>query len=148
MIKKIMLVLLLASSLFSAEIKWQKDYKTALQVAKKLNKPIFFVSSRHTCKYCVILEQTTFKDPKVIADLNENFISVVAYSDENDYMPKILWTPGTPAMWFLKPDSRPMFEPLMGAFKAKAMLEAFKQVKKKFKELSAKEKNDFYKLKK
>lgn len=132
MLKKIILALLLVSSLFSLEIKWEKDFKTAIENAKKLNKPIFFVSSRHTCRYCVVLEETTFTDAQVINDLNSNFVSVVAYSDENDYMPRELFRPGTPAMWFLMPDGTPMFEPLMGAYGAKDILQAFKQVKKEF----------------
>lgn len=132
MLKKIILALLLVSSLFSLEIKWEKDFKTAIENAKKLNKPIFFVSSRHTCRYCVVLEETTFTDAQVINDLNSNFVSVVAYSDENDYMPRELFRPGTPAMWFLMPDGTPMFEPLMGAYGAKDVLQAFKQVKKEF----------------
>jgi len=148
MLRKLLLVLVLISSVFSSEIKWEKDFKTAVENAKKLNKPIFFVSSRHSCRYCVVLEKTTFQDAQVIQDLNDNFVSVVAYSDENDYMPKKLWRPGTPAMWFLKPDGTPLFEPLMGAYGAKDVLKAFAQVKEEFKALSVKEKNDFYKLKK
>jgi len=135
MLKKIILVLLLISSAFSAdiEIQWQKNLTQAKLLALKTNKPIFFVSSRHTCRYCVVLEETTFKDAKVIKDLNENFISVISFSDDGDYLPKELWRPGTPAMWFLKPDGTPMFEPLMGAYGAKDILQAFKQVKNEFK---------------
>jgi len=132
MLKKIMLILLLVSVAFSSEIKWEKDFQSAVQKAKKLDKPIFFVSSRHTCKYCVILENTTFKDAQVIATLNKDYISVISFSDDNDYMPRKLWRPGTPAMWFLLPNGTPMFEPLMGAYGAKNLLQAFKQVKKEF----------------
>jgi len=148
MFKNIILILILVSSAFSSEIKWEKNFKSAIERAKKVNKPIFFVSSRHSCRYCVVLEQTTFQDAQVIKDLNDNFVSVIAYSDENDYMPRELWRPGTPAMWFLKPDGTPMFEPLMGAYGAKNVLQAFAQVKEEFKAISIKEKNDFYKLKK
>ena len=148
MLKKLILVLIFVGVAFSSEIKWEKDFNTAVQSAKKLNKPIFFVSSRHTCRYCVVLEQTTFQDAQIIQDLNDNFVSVVAYSDENDYMPKRLWRPGTPAMWFLQSDGTPLFEPLMGAYGAKDVLQALKQVKEEFKAVSVKEKNDFYKLKK
>jgi len=138
MLKKIILLLVLVSAVFSSEIKWEKDFDGAVKKAKTLNKPIFFVSSRHTCKYCVILEKTTFKDERVIKELNNNFVSVVSYSDENDYMPRRLWRPGTPAMWFLKPDGTPMFEPLMGAYRANDVLHAFAQVKKEFKAINAK----------
>jgi len=135
MLKKIILLFILVSSVFSSEIKWQKNLTEAKLLALKTNKPIFFVSSRHTCRYCVVLEKTTFKDDKVIKELNKNFISVISFSDDGDYLPRELWRPGTPAMWFLKPDGTPMFEPLMGAYPAKDVLQAFKQVENEFKSI-------------
>ncbi len=116
----------------SKSIHWAKDFQTAIKMAQKQNKPLFFVSSRHTCKYCVILEETTFRDKKVIHELNKNFVSVVAYSDEKDYMPQELWRPGTPALWFLKPSGEPMFQPIMGAIDAEQFLDALNIVEKEF----------------
>ena len=132
-LKKIVLaILLVASSLFASEINWEKDFNSAIKEAKKQNKPVLFVSSRHTCKYCVILDNTTFKDAKVIKALNKDFISIIAYSDENDYMPKEYWRPGTPALWFLKPSGEPMYQPVMGALQAQDLLGALKTVKTEF----------------
>ncbi|GEM_PF-688752 len=116
----------------SKSIHWAQDFSDALKKAKQTNKPVFFVSSRHTCKYCVILEETTFADKRVIAELNKNFVSVVSYSDEQDYMPKELWRPGTPALWFLKPSGEPMFQPIMGAIDAEQFLDALNIVEKEF----------------
>lgn len=124
--------LLCATSLMADEILWEKDFKSGMQNAKKLNKPVLFVSSRHTCKYCVILEETTFSQKDVIEKLNKEFVSIIAYSDENDYMPRELWQPGTPALWFLSPDGTPMFQPLMGAVDAENFLKALDIVKKEF----------------
>lgn len=148
MIKKLLLTLLLLSiSLYASEVKWAKDYHEGLKKAKELNKPIMFVSSRHTCKYCVILDNTTFKNAMITKELNDNFISIVAYSDEKDYMPQELWRPGTPAIWFLNSDGVPMFQPIMGAVGVKDFLNIVPQVKQEFQALQKKEKNDFYKLK-
>ena len=149
MINKLILIAIVFSvSLFSSELKWAKDFKSGMAQAKKLKKPVMFVSSRHTCKYCVILEETTFKNAMIVKDLNDNFISIVAYSDEKDYMPDELWRPGTPAIWFLNYDGVPMFQPLMGAAGESDFLGILPQVKEEFKALQKKEKNDFYKLKK
>lgn len=146
---KILIVLLLSiSTLFGADINWEKDYHSALNKAKKEDKPVLFVSSRHSCKYCVLLDETTFKDPKVVKGLNRDFISVISYSDERDYMPRELWRPGTPAIWFLLPSGEPMFEPVMGAIDAKNFLQALSIVKKEFNKRKGKKKNDFYKLNK
>ena len=113
-------------------IHWAKDYAAAIAKAKKENKPVLLVSSRHTCKYCVLLEETTFQDKKVINELNKKFVSVISYSDENDYMPQELRRPGTPALWFLKPSGEPMFQPIMGAIDAEQFLDALSIVEKEF----------------
>ena len=131
-------LLLLTTSLMAAskadtqEIAWAKDFKSGIAQATKEHKPVLFVFSRHTCKYCVILEQTTFRDKNVINGLNRDFVSIIAYSDENDAMPRELWRPGTPTIWFLKSDGGPMFQPLMGAVGADDFLHAMAIVKDEF----------------
>ncbi|MCW8839293.1 MAG: thioredoxin family protein [Thiovulaceae bacterium] len=147
--RKILIILLLSViSLFASGVKWENDYHSAIKEAKKQNKPVLFISSRHTCKYCVVLDETTLRDARVVDGLNRDFISVISYSDERDYMPRELWRPGTPAIWFLLPSGEPMFEPVMGAIDANNFLKALTIVKEEFKKRQKKEKNDFYKLKK
>jgi len=132
-LKKIVLALLLvASSLVAAEVNWAKDYAAGLKLAKEQNKPMLFVISRDTCKYCVLLKTTTFKDEKVVKTLNSDFIAVTSWINENDYIPKELYTPGLPGIWFLKPSGEPMFRPLMGMLKAKDFMQALGVVKTEF----------------
>ncbi len=136
---KIVLVFLLFTSIvFSSEIDWQKDLVAAKANAKKADKPILFVSSRHTCKYCVILEKTTFADPRVIKALNKDFISFTSWSDEGDVVPQELWRPGTPAIWFLRPSGVPMYEPLMGAVGPDDFLKALSIVREEYNKISKK----------
>lgn len=139
MFKKIILMMiLLVSSIFASDVNWEKDFNSGIKEAKMQNKPVLFVFSRHTCKYCVILDETTFKDKKVIEALNKDFISIVSYTDENDYTPKELWRPGTPALWFLLPNGEPMYQPLMGAIDAPNFLKALDIVKKEFNKTTGK----------
>ena len=140
--RKIFLYMMLIASvsLGASEIKWAKDYNSGIEEAKKANKPVLFVSSRHTCKYCVILDETTFKNKDVISALNKDFISIISYSDEKDYMPQELWRPGTPAIWFLDSSGEPMFEALMGAVDSHNFLKAIEIVKEEFKTLQGKKK--------
>ncbi len=138
MYKVLLLITLATSSLFASAISWEKDFKSGLVHAKKINKPVLFVYSRHSCKYCVILEETTFSDKKVIKMLNKDFVSIISYSDENDYLPQELWRPGTPTIWFLSPNGKPMFQPLMGAVGEEQFLEALNVVKDEFKKVNNK----------
>jgi len=124
--------MLLGSVVMAESIHWAKDFDSGIKMAKKENKPVLFVFSRHTCKYCKILERTTFRDKRVIEQLNKNFVSIIAYSDEGDAMPRELWRPGTPTIWFLLPSGQPMYQPLMGALPANNFLEALGIVEKEF----------------
>ncbi|MGE4395887.1 MAG: thioredoxin family protein [Sulfurimonas sp.] len=128
----IFLVLGMAINLFGVEINWAKDYHEGIENAQKSDKPVLFVSSSHACKYCVILDETTFKDARVVERLNKGFVSVISYSDERDYLPQELWRPGTPAIWFLMPSGQPMYEPLMGAMNAENFLKALSIVEEEF----------------
>ena len=127
----LLVMALFATTLMANEIHWAKDFKSGMAQAQKENKPVMFISSRHTCKYCVILEET-LKDKTIVKALNKDFISIVSYSDENDYMPRELWRPGTPAIWFLNPDGSPMYQPLMGAYPKDAIIQAISVVKTQF----------------
>lgn len=122
--KTVLLFLLMFSTLFGAGIKWEKDYATALKQAKALNKPMMFIISNHNCRYCVQLESTTLKDPKVIQKVNANYVAAVVYVDENPVFPRELYVGGTPATWFIKGDGEPLFEPLMGAIDATSFQKA------------------------
>jgi len=130
--KLLIIVFLFASSLMANEIHWAKDFKAGITQATQEKKPVLFVFSRHTCKYCVVLEQTTFSDDRVIKALNRDFISIVSYTDEQDYTPRELWRPGTPTIWFLRADGQPMFQPLMGAVGPDDFLRAVAIVKEEF----------------
>jgi len=126
------MIMLLASSLMANEIHWAKDFNSGVAEAKKEHKPVMFLFSRHTCKYCIILKKTTLSDERVIKKLNKNFISIVSYTDDNDYTPRELWRPGTPSTWFLLSNGKPMYQPIVGAIDAKKFLNALDVVKTQF----------------
>jgi hypothetical protein len=136
--KIIFILLLSAFSLFGAGIKWEKDYGTAISKAKVANKPLMFIVSNHNCHYCVQFENSTLKDPKVIQKLNSDFVSAVAYIDENPIFPNQLNVPGTPGTWFLKQNGEPMFEPVMGAVGSEDFLKALDIVNAEYKKSSTK----------
>lgn len=138
MYKILVVMCLLVGSLWAEEIHWEKDFNSGIQKAQQENKPVLFVFSRHSCKYCVILEETTFSNKQIIQKLNKNFISIISYSDENDYTPRELWRPGTPTIWFLLPDRSPMYQPLMGAVGEDSFIEALSIVKKEFQRVNNK----------
>ncbi|WP_345986525.1 thioredoxin family protein [Sulfurimonas sp. HSL-1656] len=118
------LLALTAALLSGAEIRWEKDFEAALAKAKTLDRPLFFVFSRHSCKWCRHLEATTFKNAEVIERLNGKFVNVIAYTDDGDNVPRELWSPGTPALWFLEGSGEVMFPAIPGAVGAADFLKA------------------------
>ena len=124
--------LLLASSLMANGIHWEKDYETAMEKATKTHKPVMFVISRHTCKYCVILEKNTFSDTRVIQALNKDFVSVISYTDEGDYIPAGMYRGSTPSTWFLLSNGEPMYSAVVGAIGPDSFLGGLKTVKNRF----------------
>lgn len=133
MFKVILLSLIfVASSLVGAEINWAKDYKSGIERAMAEKKPVFFIMSKTTCPPCIRLKNTTFKDAEVIKKLQKDFVSIVAYVDKGDHIPRELYSPYTPSLWFLKSDGEPRYEPLVGGVDAKSFLKALDIVKKDF----------------
>ncbi len=131
--KFLVLISLFASLAYTNEIKWEKSICEAVDRAKKEKKPIMYVVSRHTCKYCVVLKNTTFKDKRVINKLNKEFVSVISWTDDNDFVPPGLYPNGTPAMWFLYKDGYLMYRnPAVGAIPADDFIKILDEVKKAF----------------
>jgi uncharacterized protein YyaL (SSP411 family) len=120
-----------ATLLQQKKISWATDYKSALQLAAQSNKPVMLVISNHNCRFCIDLEQNVFTDPAVIDKLNNDYVPVIAYTDENDDYPRDLWVGGTPATWFLYANGTPIYDPMIGtrtAAKFLDILKAFKEV--------------------
>jgi thioredoxin-related protein len=135
MIKKIVLGLVFtAVTLFGAQVHWAKDYKSGIAEAQKENKPVLFIISRDTCKYCILLDKTTLKDERVAKALNRDFVAIRSWINEGDYIPREIAqnTPGLPGIWFLYSDGTPMFRPLLGYVQKDNFLKALAIVKTEF----------------
>jgi len=142
-------MLLLATSVMASGINWAKDYNSGMALAKKTNKPVMFIISRDTCKYCVKLDKETFKDSRVINGVNKDFIAIRSWINNKDYVPQELYAPGLPTIWFLLPNGKPMYQPLMGFVDGDNFLTALAIVKTEFdKQKNKKSKDGFYKYQK
>ncbi len=130
--KIILLVLLVCMNLFGSELVLQKDFKNAVIQADMTQKPIVFIISRHTCKYCIMLENETLSKPDVVEELNKNFVTYIAYTDDGDGFPDEFWRPATPTIWFLDDEGKAMSEPIMGAVDEKNLLKVLDTILKSF----------------
>jgi len=137
----LMVALLLTTTLMAADgVHWAKDYDAGMKQAKKENKPVLFIISSHSCKYCLLLDRTTLQDSKVVKSINKDFIAIRSWTDQRDYIPMVLAqnTPGLPGIWFLLPDGDAMYQPILGYMKTPNFLEALATVKTAFDEMNTK----------
>lgn len=132
--KYLVILLLLSSYLFGSELVLEKSFKESISKSDAVQKPIMFIISRHTCKFCVILEKETLSQAEVIEKLNQNFVVYIAYTDDGDGFPDEFWRPATPTIWFLDDNGQAMSEPIMGAIDSKNLLEILDKVKIRFDE--------------
>lgn len=130
--KIFILSLLLTASVFASNINWAKNYEDGLSIAKEKNKPVLYISASKSCKHSATLDINTLMNDKVIEFLNRDFISVIAYSDEGDFIPESLYRPQTPTIWFLLPNKEIMYDPIMGAVMPEDFLQVLSIVKTQY----------------
>ncbi len=57
-------------------VHWQPWDHTALELAQRLNRPLFLSSGFYACHWCHVMQRESFRDPEVAALLNRHFIPV------------------------------------------------------------------------
>jgi uncharacterized protein YyaL (SSP411 family) len=63
-------------------IRWQRWGPETFALARKLNRPMIIDIGAVWCHWCHVMDQTTYADPEVAAELNRNFVPVKVDTDE------------------------------------------------------------------
>lgn len=71
------------------------DYNEALACAKQQNKPVLVDFVGHTCSNCKKMYAEVWSDPRMMELLNEKFIVVALYTDDNTKLPETEWITGS-----------------------------------------------------
>jgi len=79
-----------------------KDFTPGMAMARETDKSIFLYFHAPWCTYCTKLKKTTFKDEKVLAYLDKNFVSIQVDTDQNKALATQWNVTGLPTMWFLE----------------------------------------------
>jgi len=122
--KIIFSILLVISSLFSAEVEtkinWIHDYDKALELAKKYDKNVYLYISADTCRLCKKFKKTTLSRRCVKARLNSDFIPLNLSRDRHS-IPDKFEKFGAPRHYFLNPEGKILHE-INGVFKSDSFL--------------------------
>ena len=107
--KLIILILLLSSLLFSAELNWLHDYDKALVEAKKENKDVYIFIGADVCRFCDLFKKVTLSKKEVIETLKEDYVLVYLSRDRHK-IPKNFAIRGVPRHYFLTSDGEIIHE--------------------------------------
>ena len=128
MIKLLATLLISFLTLHAASINWEKDYDSAIQKAKKENKPIFVMVSSPTCPECNYMKKHVFTKDEVKNYVNKNFVSYqFDISDTN--IPEQMQFWGIPRFYFSK-DGKNVYNKTMGGLKVDKFMTLVKESKK------------------
>ena len=89
----------------SKEIDWQ-SYADGMARSKFEQKKVFLHFYAEWCAACKVMEEKTFKDPGVIASLNENYISIKVNVDREKQTSEMFKVTLLPDTWFLSENSK------------------------------------------
>jgi thiol:disulfide interchange protein DsbD len=59
------------------------DFGEGQRLSKEQGKPLFLDFKGHNCSSCKRMEKGVFRDPRIVATLNEHFVVVGLYNDDN-----------------------------------------------------------------
>jgi thiol:disulfide interchange protein len=87
----------------SQKIQWH-SYNAGMARGKFEKKKVFIHFYADWCAVCKVMENSTFKDPVVIASLNENFIPIKIDTDREVETTNMFRVKGVPDNWFIAED--------------------------------------------
>mgnify|MGYP001017285145 CR=1 FL=1 len=109
--KKIVIMLMMASALFALDSSWLSDYDKAVKIAQKENKNIYVFVTSDYCKWCREFENVTLGNKQVIKKLEKEYV-LVHFSKEKHQVPKEFKTSPIPRHYFVSPQKDVFFEDL------------------------------------
>src|SRR5262245_16287284 len=88
------------------EVKWRADYGQARREAQQRGIPLLIDFGSKGCRYCVLLDQTTFRDPRVVAVMNERFVPLKVDAEVDVQLASALRISSFPTIVFAAADGR------------------------------------------
>ena len=100
------LTLMAAGPVSAQEVQWRYDYTAACREAKEKQRPIVMDFGTSNCFWCKKLDASTFRDPGVVKQLNEQFIPVKIDAEREPGLAQALRIQSYPTLVFAAPDGR------------------------------------------
>ena len=108
MIKLILYILLISTTLLSDELDWSNDYEAALIEAKKDNKNVYMLITSESCRWCRKFESTTLEEDDILEKLESKYV-LLHISRDRDYLPEKYKKKRVPRHYFITPKEDVIF---------------------------------------
>ena len=103
---------------FANETGFQRDFKVAIEKAKKANKPLMMVLSADFCPWCRKFERKTLNSSLIKTILDRDIVTLVVDKKfDKDTFPDEFQTSMTPRVFFINPHSEKSFFQTAGYIK-------------------------------
>src|SRR5947209_4200294 len=89
-----------------AEIHWRHDYAAALKEALDKNLPLVIDFGTVNCYWCKKLDESTFRDPRIIRALNDRFVPLKVDGEKEPSLVQLLRISSYPTVVLAGPDKR------------------------------------------
>jgi thiol:disulfide interchange protein DsbD len=122
-----------------SSVAWYRNEQEAFAAAKESGKPILVDAWAEWCEACKKMDVTTFVDPDVIAEMNQNWIALkydlTEMNDTNDAIQARYELPGLPTLTLLPPSGELSKKQMItGYTNAASLLEHLRKFNKSFEE--------------
>ncbi len=125
-----MFILLVGTTLlFSADIVWQKDMKTAFSLAQKEHKVVMLFVEGKYCRWCKKMKHRTLADENVSERLKP-YIAVKVMREDKEAVKDLPMIHGVPTIFFMTADKK-VIETVVGYFGVGDFLSYIDDVEKK-----------------
>jgi thioredoxin-related protein len=94
------------SVLSAQEVQWRHDYNAARREAQETGRPLLLDFGTTNCFWCRKLDATTFRDPGIVAALNQRFVPLKVDAGRDAPLANALGVQAFPTLVFAAPDGR------------------------------------------
>jgi thioredoxin-like negative regulator of GroEL len=88
------------------EVRWRYDYNAARKEAQDKGLPLVIDFGTETCFWCRKLDESTFRDPRVVSSLNERYVALKIDAEKEPSLSQTLRISSYPTIVFAAPDGK------------------------------------------
>jgi thioredoxin-like negative regulator of GroEL len=89
-----------------SDVQWRANYNVARKEAQEKNLPLVIDFGTDNCPWCVKLDGSTLRDPRVVGTMNQHFVSLKVNARENPSLAEALNIQSYPTLVLAAPDGK------------------------------------------